>query len=298
MDIFHILFNPHAGGGTGANETKKLNGLLSDSKLIFHDMTKISDYKEFFGSIASEDKVIVSGGDGTLNRFINDTYDVSYENEIWYYASGSGNDFLHDLGMQKGASPFPIDKYIEKLPEVTVKGKTYRFINGIGYGIDGYCCEEGDRQRARSTKPVNYTKIAIMGLLFHYRRTNARVTIDGVTKEYKKVWLAPAMNGRFYGGGMMMAPSQNRLADDRSLTVVVAHDVSSLHLLTIFPSIFKGEHIKYEKYIDVLKGKHIKVEFDRPVSAQIDGETVTDVKEYEAFTYEYAEKKTKEKVNG
>ena len=46
------------------------------------------------------------------------------------------------------------------IPEVTVEGKTYRFINGIGFGIDGYCCEEGDSQRAKSDKKINYTVIA------------------------------------------------------------------------------------------------------------------------------------------
>ena len=298
MNTMHILFNPHAGSGNGKNELENLKNTLSDYEFVFHDMTKISDYSSFFSSISTEDKVLVAGGDGTLNRFINESSDVKYENEIWYYAAGSGNDFLHDLGMQKGAGPFPINKYIENLPEVTLNGKVYKFLNGIGYGLDGYCCEEGDRERSLTKKPINYTKIAIIGLLFKYRRTKATVTVDGVTKEYKKVWITPTMNGRFYGGGMMMAPSQNRLSDDGLLTVVVAHNLSSLRLLSIFPSIFKGDHVKYKKYIDILKGKHIKVEYDRPVSAQIDGETVTDVKEYEAFTYEYAKKNLKETVNG
>lgn len=298
MNIMHILFNPHAGNGNGKNELENLNSFLADYEVLFHDMTEISDYASFFSSIPSEDKILIVGGDGTLNRFVNESANLRYENEIWYYAAGSGNDFLHDLGMQKGAAPFPINKYIEKLPEVIVNGKNYKFINGMGYGLDGYCCEEGDRQRSLSKKPINYTKIAILGLLFRYHHANATVTVDGVTKKYKKVWITPTMNGRFYGGGMMMAPSQNRLSEDGLLTVVVAHNISSLHLLTIFPSIFKGEHVKYTKYIEVLKGKHIKVEYDRPVSAQIDGETVRNVKEYEAFTYEYAKKTTKETVNG
>ena len=34
--------------------------------------------------------------------------------------------------------------YAQKLPTVTVNGKAYRFLNGIGYGIDGYCCQVGE----------------------------------------------------------------------------------------------------------------------------------------------------------
>ena len=39
----------------------------------------------------------------------------------------------------------------------------------------------GDEQRAASDKKVDYTGIAIKGLLFHYKPTNATVTVDGVT---------------------------------------------------------------------------------------------------------------------
>ena len=45
--------------------------------------------------------------------------------------------------------PVKINKYIKGLPTVTVNGKDYRFINGIGFGIDGYCCEVGDEKKAK-----------------------------------------------------------------------------------------------------------------------------------------------------
>ena len=57
---------------------------------------------------------------------------------------------------------------------------TKYFINGIGYGIEGYCCEEGDKIRATSDKPVNYTAIAIKGLLYKFKPRNATVTVDDV----------------------------------------------------------------------------------------------------------------------
>jgi diacylglycerol kinase family enzyme len=53
----------------------------------------------------------------------------------------------------------------------------------------------------------------------------------------------------------------------------------------IFPSIFKGEHVKNTKYVTVLTGKNITVEFDRPTPLQIDGETVLGVTEYNAVAY-------------
>ena len=60
----------------------------------------------------------------------------------------------------------------------------------------------------------------------------------------------------------------------------------------IFPSIFKGEHVKKTKFVSVMKGKEITVEFDRPTSLQIDGETIVGVTKYSAV----ANSKVKETV--
>ena len=155
------------------------------------------------------------------------------------------------------------------------------FINGIGFGIDGYCSEKGDELQAKSDKPVNYAGIAIKGLLFHYKRPNATVTVDGVTKTYKGVWLAPTMKGRFYGGGMNVAPKQDRLDPNKTVTNVVWHKSGKLKTLMVFPSIFKGEHVKQKKLIDIVEGHHIIVEFNKPTALQIDGETVSGVTKYE-----------------
>ena len=165
---------------------------------------------------------------------------------------------------------------------MTVKGRTYRFLNGIGYGIDGYCCLEGDRQRETSSKPVNYTAIAIKGLLFHYKPASATVTVDGVTHTYRHVWLAPVMNGRYYGGGMIPTPQQDRLAQPKQLSVMVYHSPRKLQALMVFPSIFKGEHVKKEKVVEILTGREITVEFDAPKPLQIDGETIPEVRAYRA----------------
>ena len=252
----------------------------SDIKYI--NMTEIS-YPEFFSSLTPVDKVTICGGDGTLNRFVNDTRGISISNDILYYAAGSGNDFLRDVGKEKGAAPFRINQYIEYLPSVTVNGKESLFLNAIGFGIDGYCCEVGDEMRKKSDgKPVNYTSIAIKGLLYAFKPTDATVIIDGVEKRYKKVWIAPTMNGRFYGGGMIAAPGQRRDDPDGKFSVVVWHGSGKLKTLMVFPSIFKGEHVKHTECIDIMRADEVTVRFDKPCALQIDGETILNVTEYSA----------------
>lgn len=276
-----VLYNPLAGIG-GHDNVLDLLAPLYKEELSSFDITKITDYEEFFAPLGEDDTVIICGGDGTLNKFINNTEGVQIKCDLLYFPSGTGNDFLHDLGKTSDDAPFSIKEYIKALPTVEVNGKTFRFLNNVGFGIDGYCCEVGDEQKKKSDKPVNYTAIAIKGLLFHYKPCGANVTVDGKEYRYERVWLAPTMKGRFYGGGMMAAPKQDRNDPDGALSLMLFYGSGSLKTLMVFPSIFKGEHVNHKKMVAVHKGHEISVTFDSPRAIQIDGETIVGVKSYRA----------------
>lgn len=281
MGIGYVLYNAKAGTNNNLDDIKMLESVV-DAQLKFVDILNVKDYRVFLNGLEPDDFLIIAGGDGTLNRFVNATEGIDFHNEILYFPNGTGNDFAHELGHQKQSDPFPITEYLKDLPCVVAKGKKYRFINGVGYGIDGYCCEVGDELKKLPGKKVNYASIAIKGLLFHYKPTNAKVTVDGKTHTYKNVWLAPTMNGKFYGGGMMPTPNQNR--KDKTLSVLVLHGSGKLKTLCVFPSLFKGEHIKHTEMAEVLTGREITVEYDRPTALQIDGETVLGVTSYTAIS--------------
>ena len=280
MADYTVLYNPCASGGHGRENARQIKRFLPGDELDFYDMTQIGDYSAFFASVPKESRVVISGGDGTLNRFVNDTAGMCIPHLIYYYAAGSGNDFLRDVGRRKEDGPFLIDLCLQDLPQVTVKGRTYQFINGVGYGIDGYCCQTGDSLREKTGKPVNYAAIAVKGLLFHYKPTNAVITVDGKRHRYRNVWLAPTMNGRFYGGGMMPTPDQDRLNRKHTVSTLVLYGSGKLKTLAVFPSIFKGKHVRHTEMAEILPGHEITVEFDRPTPIQIDGETISGVSAY------------------
>lgn len=279
MGKAYIFYNPLARNGSCEKSLSRLTPMLTDEYLIC-DMTEEGAYS-VLSQMESDDYIIVCGGDGTLNRFANTVIPMGIQNDIMYFPSGSGNDFARDLGKRSEDLPFRINDYIHSLPTVEVKEDKRYFINGIGYGIDGYCCEEGDKVKEKSSKPVNYTTIALKGLLYAFKPRNATVTIDGVTEKYKRVWLAPAMNGRYFGGGMMATPAQKR--GDGTLSLLVMHDSSRLRILLYFPGVFGGTHVKHKRHISILSGKDITVSFDRPTALQIDGDTVTGVTSYRAY---------------
>lgn len=281
MKKAYIVYNPLAGNGKCEASVEKLTKLVSD-ECIRWDMTANNSYSELAEALGEDDYIILVGGDGTLNRFVNDLGDIQLGCDILYFPGGSGNDFAHDVSIGADGAPVRINQYLCNLPTVEVKGNTYKFINGVGFGIDGYCCAEGDKLRQQPNAKIDYTAIAIKGLLFHYKPTSAKVTVDGKEYSYKKVWIAPTMNGRFYGGGMMPTPAQKRIGEDRQLSLLMFHRSGALKTLMIFPSLFKGEHLSHKKYVEVLEGREITVEFDSPRALQVDGETIIDVTSYTA----------------
>lgn len=281
MAEFKVLLNPLSGKCDLEQTKSNLISALKNDNLEFYDITKIENTNDFIKGINGAN-ILIAGGDGTLNRFINDTK-LNFKNSVYYYASGNGNDFWVDLGKKIGDNPVCIDEYLKALPTVIVNGRQYKMLNGVGYGIDGYCCEVGDKLKAAG-KPVNYTSIAIKGLLFHYKPCNAEVTVDGVTKKFKKVWIAPTMNGRYYGGGMIPTPKQDRLNKEHTVSTCIMYGKGKIKTLMAFPSIFKGEHVKKTKMVTVMSGKEVTVKFTRPTALQIDGETILGVTEYTVKT--------------
>ena len=238
------------------------------------------DYPSFFSKLKAGDEVVLVGGDGTISWFINHVDPDTLKNNVYIYGNGSGNDFLHDIGEEAGKEVL-LNPYLKNLPKVKVKGGEYRFINNMAMGIDGFCCEEADKIRAREPKKkINYALIAVKGLLYKFKPCRALIVVDGKKYKFDNVWMAPTMKGRYYGGGMKAAPDQDRMSD--LLTVVVSSCPSRLKLLKAFPSFFEGEHVKKTDIVSVFTGKKIFVRFSRPCAAMFDGETVLNVTEYRA----------------
>lgn len=281
MANYCVLYNPISANGSGKLLSERLKDKFKTEKLHFENITEITDLAGYVAAIPSEEELILCGGDGTLNRFLNSAREALNTRKLYYYPCGTGNDFWNDIEKNADDGPEDISEYIRDLPTVTVNGEKRYFINGIGYGIDGYCCEVADKIREKGTnKAINYTTIAIKGLLFHYKPRKATVEVDGKTYEFKETWLAPGMLGRYFGGGMMPTPAQKRLNKEHTLSCMLFHGVGKLRALMIFPKLFKGEHVKYKEHCAVLTGKSITVRYDKPVALQIDGETVLNVSEY------------------
>ena len=122
--------------------------------------------------------------------------------------------------------------------------------------------------------------IALKGLLFFFKRKKVKLIVDGVEHNFEQAWFAPTMHGRYFGGGMKVAPDQKR--NTGMLSTIIFSCKSKLKTLFIFPEIFKGTHVFHTKNCFVFTGKDIEVTFNEPCALQIDGETYLNVTGYKA----------------
>ena len=280
----YFLYNPSANNGNAIVRINEIRTELADQNIKEINLLEFKAYATFVQNLTPHDKIYLAGGDGTLNRFVNAIDCENLKNDIYYYAVGTGNDFLHDLEVDDMKKCVKINHYVRHLPVVTVNGESYKFFNGIGYGIDGYCCEEGDKQRAKNKKKINYTAIAMKGLMGKFKPRKCTINIDGFVKNYKDVWLAPTMLGRYYGGGMKVTPDQYRDNNEHVVSLAVMFGSGKIKTLTRFPNIFSGKHVRFKDMVEIFKGHNVNVKFDEPCALQVDGETFLNVSEY-SVTY-------------
>ncbi len=229
---------------------------------------------------------VLVGGDGTLNDAVQGFLDqdgrIAQGPDLGLIPSGTGGDFRRtfELGdsIEEAADrllsavPRPLD--LGLLSVTSHDGQLVRraFINITSFGIGGLT----DRIVNSTPKWIGGKAAFLTGTLramLVYKDAPVRVKVDG------KVWLeAPIFNvalanGRFFGGGMMIAPDAD--PSDGLLEVVALHDMSRIQSVALAQHIYKGSHLG-QAGVSVTRGKVVEAEplaSSTEVLVDMDGET-------------------------
>ncbi len=272
MDL--ILYNPLSKNNKGNVQTNKLVRYYKKNNIPFRlkSIVKISDMKEFLEKKRNYDKVILLGGDGTINRFVNNTFDYEIKQDIYLKKNGSGNDYLRSLKDN--------DKLAQYIMEVKYDtGANTHYINSVGMGLDGYVIYLTDQSKRKGQ--LRYLYNTLKGLV-KYIPEPLSLVIDNVEYDFKKTYLVVMSNGKFFGGGMKIAPDGN--INDEDLDILVLHSTKKILILPIFVALYFGQHRMFKKYVFFKKGKHVKATFTTPQISQADGETFYDVTSIESMS--------------
>jgi|GEM_PF-224283 len=296
-EMFLIIHNPLSNNKKSKKTTNKMVKFFKRNQIKFkvRSTLKIENLLTFLDNNKTITDILYLGGDGSINYLINSVDVSKITQKIYLAKSGSGNDFLRSL-KQKGTANVTISV-------AETNQKTVRFINGCGLGIDAAVCYYVNNDAKKNR--LSYFKNVFKAVLT-YDRASVEVDVDGIGYSYKNAYLAAVQNGKYFGGGMKVAPNAD--IEDDSYHVCVAHNLNKALLQMLLPTIYPGFHVHIRKRIAMLKGKEIQVRISDTKNFQADGEVLENVdtikvrkecsREFIAFNKRRIKKELKERKNG
>jgi len=273
MSICFIV-NPTAGKGKGKIVAEEIYLYMKELSIPYEvKLTTRRNEAEILAQRAAEEgfkKIVAVGGDGTIYEVLNGI--IGADVLLGVIPAGTGNDFVRTVGIGKNIGQalhtvvYGKDKFID-----CGKANGRYFINVAGVGFDTEILKEVESIKKFLTGKWAYLAGTLKTLLY-YKNKSIKISIDG--QEYnKEILLAAFANGKFYGGGMKIAPAAS--IQDGCFDIIIIHKISKWKILRLFPTIFSGQHI-HVKEVSLYQGKKITLSCDYPIPVNLDGDLVGD----------------------
>ena len=220
-------------------------------------------------------RIIVVGGDGTLNQLLPGLMQGNFQ--VGLVPFGSGNDCARAWGLHKmhwqealafalKADTKPTDVGQVKLPDQSV----HYFHSSLALGFDasvGLKALEGPKFL---TGLLRYL-VATFRELSALNNWPVRIALDGQHLTEGSCLLASTLNTRTYGGGMPAVPHAQ--IDDGELNLLVASQFNRLQTLLMLPRLLAGLHLGHSRIqTQPFKNADISSPIDLPIAA--DGEAL------------------------
>lgn len=271
-----VILNPVAGGGGLKRDRPRVAAAL---KRHFGDFDLRETQAEGdAGRLALDlaaggyDLVIAAGGDGTASEVAGGLLQAAAEQgrtaELALLPCGTGIDFARGLGL-----PRDIDALLERIAEA--KGRAVdagrisyvddhgalasrHFINIASLGLSGATdrAVNADKRKGRvSAKALFYWRTMVE--FARYRFQSVRITVDDQLPFEARVALVAVANGKFFGGGMMVAP--DAALDDGRFDIVILRAASKAKLMWDLRLVYGGRHRDHPA-VTILRGSKVLVE--------------------------------------
>ena len=271
-----LLFNPHAGAGRAARLLPGVRSALENFAAL--DVLKTSGAGDATRLVAQADLsaydgLIAAGGDGTLFEVLNGlyTHDKAQRKPLGLVPVGTGNAFSRDLGLLPGdwekavgliraGRLRPVD-----VGRVQTPSETYYFLNIVGTGLPVDAMTLAAKLKFLGNSA--YT-LAALWRAIKLKSYPLTIEIDGKIINQDSMFLEIS-NTRYTGTSFMMAP--DAVLDDGLLDVTLLGKMSRFRLLRLFPSIYKGHHVRYEE-IKTCKAQEIRITAPEGLVLAPDGE--------------------------
>lgn len=278
MKPIGLVINPAANRGKGQQTGELLKQVLTEREISFVDLsgaTATAARDRSAKAISNQELagVVAVGGDGTAQLGVN----LAVPNQVPFglIPAGSGNDQARELGIPLGDPEAAVQNMVDgmqnprRVDVMRVKTDTREFwsIGSVSGGFDALCAKRANG--LKWPKGPNSYVAAMLLELPKFKPISYELEIDGEQREIRAM-LCGVANIKNFGGGMMISPN-SEMADGK-LELFILHEVSRPRLLKIFPSVYKGEHLRYPE-VEILSARSVRIaNSGYPVSC--DGELV------------------------
>lgn len=271
-----VVLNPVAGGGRLKRHWPEVAASL---KKHFGDVdlreTQASGDAERLAidlAVNGCELVIAAGGDGTTSEVADGLLQAFAETcrktELALLPCGTGIDFARGLKLPRG-----IDATLRHIAESKARAidagrisyvddhgalASRHFINIASLGLSGATdrAVNADKRKGRvSAKALFFWRTVAEFIRYRFQEVSISVD-DGAPIEAKMALVAVA-NGRFFGGGMMIAPDAE--LDDGQFDIVILRAAGKLGLIRDIRLLYGGRHRNHPA-ITILRGRKVVVE--------------------------------------
>jgi YegS/Rv2252/BmrU family lipid kinase len=286
-----VVVNPHAGSSKCSRDWPKIKKLLEEEnfnmKIVFTekqfhaiDLVKNAIEEEGFK------KVLVVGGDGTLNEAVNGVFKQkkfkTREIILGIITVGTGNDWgrMYEMPesykkqvklLRKGYT------FLQDVGEVDYRyaideEKRY-FINIAGMGYDALVAQKTNLMKQKGKGGALAYLINLVTGLFQYKNTHLDIVADGEMIFSGNVFSMSIGICKYNGGGMMQLP--DAIPDDGLFDITVIKKTTKFRIVSNIKNLFDGSFVKMPE-VEQYTGQMITINSKPPqkLYLETDGESL------------------------
>jgi len=288
---WYVIINPHAGSKKTQEDWPKIRKLLVENNFTIDSV--FTEYPFHATELTMEAicnngyrKIIVVGGDGTLNEVVNGVFKQDkvdpLDLTIGVITVGTGNDWGRMYGLPS--------EYSEQI-EVLKNNKTFLqdvgqvnylhhddekihyFMNIAGMGFDALVAKKTNIAKQKGAGGVITYLVNLISGLFQFTYNNIEIEKEGKPLFIGKVFSMSIGICSYNGGGMMQLPFA--VSDDGLFDVTVIRKVSRMKVIRNIKNLYDGSFVKI-KEVETYTGKEFKITSipQKSVFLETDGESL------------------------
>lgn len=280
-----VIANQNAGVGKCGRHWDAISKALNDQKILFD--VYFSDYRRHAMELVRQNipnysKIIVVGGDGTLNEVINGVFTQNHKSPseiiIGHIPMGSGNDWGKMYG---------ITDDFEDAIRVIVQGKLFlqdigkvRFLNFeneteiryfaniAGLGFDARVVQRSNKQKDYGYGGKLLYFFNLLGSLSQHK--SSLISVKTEQAEFtENIFSINIGICRYNGGGMLQVP--DAISNDGLFDMTIVKKIAKFDIIKNIKKLYNGR-IKTHSKIMTLRAASIEISSKDTIQLEADGE--------------------------